>query len=245
MSISLSEIPYSSLKIHLDRRPNQPVVVRGSATAWPAAQGGIEALLAQLPQLRDDEAVSLGRLGKVDPWLSRATPLPSLRPTALVETTLVTRFADGAISALHRDYADNLHTVLHGEKSWMIAPRDTPFCVIQPGAPGGPLGPQNSIFRTFDELAVRLGHYGTPLRLRAGDTLYLPRGTWHAVESHGGADDNYGATSLVYTFFRPGEPRICRALALPFLTRLHNALVYAWRDAGSPASRTDALRAKR
>jgi hypothetical protein len=231
MSIFLSEISYSSLKTHLDRRPNQPVVVRGAATAWPALQKGIAGLLAQLPQLRDDEAVPLGRLGKVDPWLTHATPLPALRETALVETTLVTRFADGTVSALHRDYADNLHTVLHGEKSWMIAPRNTPFCVVQPGAPGGPLGPQNSIFRTFDELAARLGRYGIPLRLRAGDTLYLPRGTWHAVKSHGGTDDSYGATSLIYTFFRPGEPRICRALALPFLTRLHNTLRSARREA--------------
>jgi|GEM_PF-3718911 len=227
-----TEIPFSALSAHLENHPNRPAVVRGGAKEWPAFRAGITELLKEFPRLNEAESVPLGRLGQVTPWLSVATPLPALRAPSLVETTLLTRFADGAVSALHRDYADNLHTVFHGEKSWVIAPKNTPFCVVQPGMPGGPLGPQNSIFRRFEELPQRLGRYATEVRLRAGDTLYVPRGTWHAVRSHAGTEDTYGATSLIYTFFRPRESRLRRALALPLLTRAHNVLRTRGRQAG-------------
>jgi lysine-specific demethylase 8 len=91
----------------------------------------------------------------------------------------------GAVSAMHRDLADNLHTQIFGTKR---------FSLVDPGESAGvypngllssiPNGCQTNIeapdFARFPRLA---GVHLRVAELRPGDTIYIPRRWWHHVRT--------------------------------------------------------------
>lgn len=191
-----------------------PAVVRGAASAWGAMQ-------AHATQVSEG-CCELGGSGLASDWLRRNTPLTEWVQASRIETSFLSSFADGTLSTLHRDYADNLHTVLAGRKAWVLVPAKASARAVKACSPWSERGPQNSERAGFDSLLGDLAAEGAVrVDLDAGDMIYVPRGTWHAVRS---VAPGARAVALVYTFFRAEESRLRRASALPWATRAHVAL---------------------
>jgi hypothetical protein len=107
--------------------------------------------------------------------------------------------AAGNLSALHRDLAHNLHTVIAGAKRfWLLSPAQGACVYPNPpwrGLPNGcavdPEAPDLDRFPRFARARPVVIH------VHAGETLFLPRGWWHHVRA-------LDASVAVNTFFAAG-----------------------------------------
>ncbi len=100
----------------------------------------------------------------------------------------VTRFwiaARDTVAVMHRDLADNLHTVLEGEKTFTLAApaesaRVYPRGLLSGMPNGARIDPEHLDFERFPmSRGLRL----EAVRVRAGETLFLPGGWWHHVRT--------------------------------------------------------------
>ena len=115
--------------------------------------------------------------------LARRVPVPA--PIAALSWSQPRFWVGGAgtLSALHRDFADNLHTVLAGRKRFWMVTRDgsadvypaRPWASVPNGSRVDPVSPDFERFPRFARVRPFVAD------VAPGETLVLPHGVWHHV----------------------------------------------------------------
>jgi hypothetical protein len=168
-----------------------------------------------------DEALAGRARGYLQaPWdrlpepLQRELPLPDLVGDAPWRVRKLWCAPSGTVTPLHRDLAENLHSVLRGRKRYLLYPR----------SPSASLYPQGLFsgvpnFSRVDPLAPDLGRFprfaearAWECELGAGDTLFIPHGWWHHVRT-------VETTLSINCFFCRG-PRLALVVGADIFKRL-------------------------
>jgi hypothetical protein len=131
------------------------------------------------------EGYLMARVEQLPPALRRAIATPRYCAGAPWKVTKLWIASQETVSTLHRDLADNLHTLVDGEKIFLLAApaesdRVYPYG-LRDGLPNGaridPERPDYARFPRSRELRWQT------VRLGPGETLFIPHGWWHHVRT--------------------------------------------------------------